>query len=222
MGFSHNPPLRVEPGRRPGEANWRERTDSLNPRSRHVRAVSYSLNVPVPGAAKRLAADLHRELVAFETVRERHTLVCKRLTDGGRRDSGQGGGWNRATGAGVPPRLRERLRTALAGTPAFEVRITGIDAFETPARGAGPVVYLAVESPGLVSLHRRLCEPFPPIEGIEGDDYVPHVTLARGGSDADADRLRERSVDSIEWTVSELRLWDADRRESTARFSLPR
>jgi hypothetical protein len=213
MGFSHNPFASGGVGGPPADADS-SGTDSLNPRSRHLPPVSYSLNLPVPGEVKRLAADLHPALVAFETVRERHTLVCKRLTGGGREGDG--------VRSPAASRLRERLRTALDGTPAFEARIAGIDAFEAPARGTGPVVYLAVESPGLVELHRRLCGPFPPVEGIEGDGYVPHVTLARDGSLDDAERLRERSVEPVEWTVSELRLWDADRREPAARFSLPR
>ncbi|MFC4359744.1 2'-5' RNA ligase family protein [Halobium salinum] len=192
--------------------------------------MSYSLNVPVPGELKRLAGELHPQLVAFDRVRDRHTLVCKRLTDGDGADgrggrggrigrSGQGAGGGRA--GATSARLRERLRRVLTETPAFEARVDRIDFFETPTRGSGPVVYLAVESPGLVSLHRRLCETFPPVDGIEGESYVPHVTLARGGSLADAERLESTAVDPVEWTVSELRLWSGDYREAVARFRLP-
>ncbi|SEO59946.1 2'-5' RNA ligase [Halogranum amylolyticum] len=162
----------------------------------------YSLNVPVPGGVQRLAAELHPRLTAFDTVRERHTLVAKRLGD----DS--------------LPRLRERLRPLLRDTPAFEARITGVDFFERPTKGTGPVVYLAVESPGLVALHDRLCEAFDPIDGLEGDDYVPHVTLARGGSLADAEALAAVDVDSVTWTVSALDLWSAEFRESAATLRL--
>ncbi|WP_327050544.1 2'-5' RNA ligase family protein [Halomicrococcus gelatinilyticus] len=163
----------------------------------------YSLNVPVPGAVERIASDLHPDLVAFDSVRERHTLVCKRLGDGS------------------VARLQTQVRTALADTPAFEARVAGVDYFERPARGDGPVFYLAVESPGLRDCHRRLCSTFDPVDDIEGDDYVPHVTLARGGSVDAARRLAEREVDPVTWTVSRLVLWDATYEEPAAEFRLP-
>jgi 2'-5' RNA ligase len=170
----------------------------------------YSLNVPVPSTVERLAADLHPRLVPFDRVRDRHTLVCKRF------DADED----------AYHRLRERLRTALSPAPAFEARITGVDAFETPVHGPGPVAYLAVESPGLRDLHRRLVGAFGAVDDdLEGAGYVPHVTLARGGgaSARDAlDTLRERDVDPVTWTVSELDLWSRARREAAWTVSLPR
>lgn len=162
----------------------------------------YSLNVVVPGTVQRLASELHPQLAAFDRIRERHTLVLKRLGDESL------------------PRLRERLRVPLSGASPFEVRVAGIDYFEAPTRGSSPVVYLAVESPGLLSLHRRLCEEFGTIEELEGDEYVPHVTLARGGSVEVARELSERDVDPVTWTVSELDLWNAQFRESAATIRL--
>jgi len=170
----------------------------------------YSLNVPVPPSVERLAADLHPGLVPFDRIRDRHTLVCKRF------DAAEG----------EYDRLRERLRVALSPTPAFEARVTGVDAFETPTHGPGPVVYLAVESPGLHDLHRRLAEAFGVVDDeLEGETYVPHVTLARGGG-ADTrdalDALRARDVDPVTWTVSELELWSRTRRAPAWTVSLPR
>lgn len=153
----------------------------------------YSLNVPVPGRVARLAADLRPALTGFDRLRDDLTLVVKRL------------------GSPEPheiPHVNERVRAALAGLPPFEVQVTGLDRFDAPARGAGPVVYLAVASPGLVDAHRRLVDAFQAAEGIEGDDYVPHVTLARGGDPALADRLCAREVDPVTWTVTELVFWD--------------
>ena len=168
----------------------------------------YSLNVPVPSGVERLAADLHPQLLAFDRIRDRHSLVCKRFE---------------AT-EDEYHRLRERLRVALSPTPAFEAQVTGIDAFETPTRGSAPVVYLVVESPGLHDLHRRLVATFGAVDDdLEGAGYVPHVTLARGG-DADAatvDRLRALDIDPVTWTVSELHLWSRARREVLWRVSLP-
>ena len=165
----------------------------------------FSLNVPVPGTVGRLASGLHPLLVGCDAVRDRHTLVIKRFeaTD-------------------ELARLRARLRPVLAGTPAFEARVTEINAFDQPPRGSGPVVYLVVESPEIRRLHQTLTEAFGAIDGLEGDDYVPHITLARGGSAAAVERLCERDIDPVSWTVSHLVIWDSRYREPAARFRLPR
>jgi 2'-5' RNA ligase len=146
-----------------------------------------SLNVPVPGRVRRLAADRRPELAVFERVRENPSLVCKRFER-------------------QPD--RRALATALAGTPAFEAAVTGIDFFAEPTSGPGPVVYLTVESPGLRDLHGRLVERFGAVPELEGDDYTPHVTLARGGAVADAERLAG-PVEPVTWTVSRLLAWNA-------------
>jgi 2'-5' RNA ligase len=167
----------------------------------------YSLNVPVPGAVERLAADLHPKLAGFDRLRDRHSIVCKRF-EADEHDLHY---------------LRERLRRALSPTPAFEARVTGIDAFETPTHGPGPVVYLAVESPGLRDLHSRLVEVFGAVhDDLEGPAYVPHVTLARDGPTGAVDRLLATDVDPVTWTVSELHLWSRRRRETAWTVPLPR
>lgn len=165
----------------------------------------YSLNVPVPGGIERLAAELHPRLVGFDRVRERHTLVCKRFETPDPR----------------PDRLFERVRRALADAPAVEARATGIDWFETPIRGPGPVAYVAIESPGLYDLHRRLVVAFDPIPDLEGDDYVPHVTLARGGAAKRARDLMAVDIEPVEWTVTELELYDGRHGERVRTLSLP-
>lgn len=168
--------------------------------------IAFSLNAPVPGRVSRLAADLEPSLSPFESIRDRHSLVVKRL------------------GRGEHGRLTKRARRALSGTAPIEARVAGVGVFEEPTAGSAPVVYLAVESPGLVDLHRRLCETFDPVAGIEADDYVPHVTLARGGgveAQAAAERLAGASVEPVTWTVSELVFWDARHGEATGRVTLP-
>ena len=166
----------------------------------------YSLNVPVPGRVARLAADLRPALTGFERIRDDLTLVVKRLG---------------SPAAHEYPRVNQQVREALVGFPPFEVRIAGIDAFETPARGSGPVCYLAVESPGLHDAHDRLLDAFPPAAGIEGDDYVPHVTLARDGSPDLVDQLRAREVEPVTWTVNELVFWDQRHGGRAGRIRLP-
>lgn len=173
----------------------------------------FSLNVPVPGQLRRLAGDLHPELVRFDRIRERHTLLAKRFDTGLDDD------------ADSLPRLRERLRPLLRHSGltdgGIDLSATGLDYFETPPRGPGPVVYLAVESPDLHALHRRLCDEFGTVAGMEGEEYVPHVTLARGGSVADADDLVGRhAIDPVRWTAGELRIRDSRYREDAARLPL--
>lgn len=167
----------------------------------------YSLNVPVPSRVAVLAGEVARDLpAAHARCRGEHTLCAKRLD-----------------GNGTSPtynRLDARAREALADQPPFEVSITGISYFPEAIKGSAPVVYLAVESPGLRRLHERLTDVFPPVEEIEGDSYTPHVTVARGGSMAAAERVADRQLDPVSWTVSELSLWDAARRQSMSTVSL--
>ena len=167
----------------------------------------YSLNVPLPSSITALADRLARDLPRAQArPRGEHTLVAKRLGSG-----------DHAAYA----RLEAQARDALRGTDPFNVRVAGIDQFETAATGPSPVVYLAVESPGLRALHEHLCDEFDPVEGIEDEDYTPHVTIARGGGPAAARRLTERAIDPIEWTVEELVCYDSERGQPASRLSLP-
>lgn len=167
----------------------------------------YSLNAPVPAAVARLASDLARELPgARARARGEHTLLLKRLGAGN---------------AGGVDHLVERARTAVAGTEPFAVSVTGVDYFAQPETGTGPVVYLVVQSTPLMALHRRLCEAFEPVAHLEGEAYVPHVTIARGGEVAAAERLAARDVEASQFQVSELVVWDAERGLPRTRISLP-
>jgi len=174
----------------------------------------FSLNVPLPPAVDALAADLAPRLVPFESVRDRHGLVCKRF---GTADVG--GETDRTR---TLPRLRERLRPRLAGVDPFDVRATGLGAFTDPPTGPAPVVYLRIESAGLRALHDRLCRAFDPVPGIEGDDYVPHVTLARGGDRAAARELAEADpgIDPVGWRVGALDVYDPAARAVAATIRL--
>lgn len=165
----------------------------------------YSLNVPVPSSVARLAGKLAREVPrAEERARGEHTFVLKRIE-----------------GERSVPRVRAQVREHLAGQPAFEARVTGIDTFPEATNGPSPVIYLAVESPELRRVHGKLCDLFSPVEGMEEDEYTPHVTIARGGNREAATRLTERSIEPITWTVSGLTIRDARRGEPAGRLSLP-
>jgi 2'-5' RNA ligase len=167
----------------------------------------YSLNVPVPGAVARLASDLARELPrARERTRDDHTLVVKRL-DAGDADAFQ--------------RVAARVREALTCQPPFEVAVTGVERFTDPPSGPAPVVYLAVDSPELRGLHTRLTEVVDPVPDLEGEAYVPHVTVARGGDPEAAAALADRAIDPVTWSVEDLVFWDAERGQPAGRVSLP-
>lgn len=159
----------------------------------------YSCNVPVPTEVARLARGLASD--CFEaTPRDRHTLVVKRL------------------GEGEPQTLTRRVKRALEGTAPFEAKTAGVGVFETPVTGRGPVAYLRIDSPALLRIHDALCSVFDPIEELEGDEYVPHVTIARGG---DAGRLAGAEPEPIVWTVESLSIWSGRYDENVTRISLP-
>lgn len=180
----------------------------------------FSLNVPLPPAVARLAADLHLKQSGFGRLRDRHTLVCKRF---GVEDVPDRVG----SGAGAPKpaalaALREDLRPLLAGTDPLDVAVTGLDVFDAPASGSRPVAYLAVESNALARLHHQLCAAYDAVEGIEGDDYVPHVTVARGGNPEPgvvAD-LVSAEIDPIRWRVGAMEVYDPEFREVAATIEL--
>lgn len=169
----------------------------------------YSVNVPVPNAVHDIARDLRPALTGFQRIRERHrqTLLLKRLPADDRREYLD---------------AERRAREALQGAPVVEAQITGLGVFEEPPDGSAPVLYLDVESPGLQQLHGMLVDEFGAVgEVLEGDEYEPHVTLARGGGPNDLDSLLDREVDPITWTIDELIFYDATYYETISRLSLP-
>lgn len=171
----------------------------------------YSLNVPLPAAAGDLVDALDRS--GLDRRREDPALVVKRLDTRGRA----------RRGLLEYGEIERRAREALDGAPAVAARVTGVGTFRNPPRGPGPVVYLAVESPGLREFHDRLAREFVPAPEIEGEGYTPHFTLGRGGSDRTLRRLRasvERAT-PLEWTVSELAFYDARHDERVGTVSLP-
>lgn len=169
----------------------------------------YSVNVPVPNEAHELARELRPALTGFQRIRERNrqTLLLKRLPADDRREY---------------IRAEQRARQALEGAPAVEARITGLDVFREPPDGSAPVLFLRVESPGLQQLHGMLVDEFGAVgEVLEGDEYEPHITLARGGGPTDLDPLLDRDLDPITWPIEELIFYDATYYERISGLSLP-
>lgn len=167
----------------------------------------YSLNVPVPSRVASAASDVARELPqARARTRGEHTLGVKRLAgDRGAQYS----------------RIEAQTRELLRGQPPFEARIAEVGVFEDPPVGTAPVVYFAVESPELLALHDRLVEQFGIVsEAVEGENYSPHVTIARGGSPEMADRVAG-DIEPIPWSVEQLIFWDATHNQPVSTVSLP-
>lgn len=162
----------------------------------------YSLNVPVPSAVARLAGRVAARLPgARRRRRGEHTLVVKRLGETG------------------PHRLSARAREVVSGRVPFRARVTRVNRFDSPPVGSGPVVYLAVDSPAIEVLHEELCDRFPPVADLEGDAYVPHVTVARGGDHATIERVLGK-IEPIEWTVTELVVWAGRQGQPVERISV--
>lgn len=162
-----------------------------------------SLNVPVPGSVREQLETLRPALAGFDTVREEPTLVLKRFD-----------------GSVPADALESEVRLVLADATPVEVRVAGLGVFEAPVSGPAPVAYLAVESPGLERLHERLVGRFGAVDGLEGEDYVPHVTVARGGGPEALEQLDAVAFEPVEWSVTELRFWDARRAEPVGRLRL--
>ncbi|MFP4590329.1 MAG: 2'-5' RNA ligase family protein [Halobacteriales archaeon] len=167
----------------------------------------YSVNASVPPAVEGLRDAVADELDGFERVVEAPTLVVKRL------------GRQRPAALEV---LADRVEAALEGWGPVAARVDELGVFVDPPSGAGPVVYLAVESPGLRALHRDLVGALGVANPtVEGANYVPHVTLARDGNRADAAALSGRSVGPLEWTVDRLELYDARHGQPVRAYPLP-
>ena len=166
----------------------------------------FSVNVPVPGTVAAAAMDLRPALTDFERIRDRYTCVLKRLDVTDRE--------------GFLTVSRE-VRRVVRGTPPFAVQLDGFGVFRDPPAGPAPVLYLSVEGDGLTMLHEQLVESFDCVEGLEGPDYQPHITLSRGGS-VDVDEVMERIDPPLHtWSVNRLTFWDGRRGERAGEISLP-
>jgi len=118
------------------------------------------------------------------------------------------------------PYARTSTRCSRGPTP-FPVAVIGIDIFDAPASGSAPVLYLVIESDALVRVHRRLCAAYGAIAGIEGDDFVPHITVARGGNpEPGVADLVGAEFEPIRWRVHALDLYDPEFREVAATIDL--
>jgi 2''-5'' RNA ligase len=176
--------------------------------------VTYSLNVPLPGAIYDRLHGLLPHLSECSQRRRDPTLVCKRIPTAGQAD---------------PPgvsHLRTELAPAVAAagavlTDGCPVTIRGVDTFDAPPGGAAPVLYLGVDSPALQRLHAALCGHLEPVAGLEATAYVPHVTVARGCPPSSIDGAVTAGVEPLSFHVDALELYDSRHRAAVTRFALP-
>lgn len=167
----------------------------------------YSLNAVAPDAVHSLIASSAELLDPFDQHRDRPALVIKRFGD--------------LTPEGTAS-IQARLNDILTGWAPMHARITGFDVFVSPPGGPAPVIYLSVESPEIEHLHETLVRAFGVVSSdIEGDRFVPHITVARGGDRTAIAPLTDQSVDPIEWTIDEVTLWDAKYELAVHRYGLP-
>ena len=166
----------------------------------------YSLNVAIPGEIHALTERLRPQLLTCDTIRDTKTLVVKRFP---------------ATDRDELTRAQKKTRDALRGTDPFRIRVTGVEQFEIPASGDGPVLFLAIDSPALEAIHDRLVTVFDAAPGIEGEDYRPHITIARGGDPEVVEDILQTEIEPLSVAVNRLIYWDAQRNLPTGELRLP-
>jgi len=95
-----------------------------------------------------------------------------------------------------PPYWTEKVRAICISTPPFPARVGDVFRF------GSDVIYLGVESPGLISLHKCLVNAISPTKEEneryhEMEDFIPHLTLAQN--------IPGREIENFEDVVSEAR-----------------
>jgi hypothetical protein len=102
-------------------------------------------------------------------------------------------------------RLKPAVRGIVAAAQPFDVHVTGVALFTSPA----PVLYLpVVRTPALSAWHRRVWDEvlpsaLEPLAYYHPDCWVPHITLAHGDLDADraAEAVRLLAGRSFDWRL---------------------
>jgi len=115
---------------------------------------------------------------------------------------------------GSPEPFLAPARAACAALRPFAARLGA------PARFGSAVLYLTVESPGLMLLHKAVAPLMPgDARGHEGDAYTPHLTLAvsRFGISAEGlDRMESEARTELppaSFTVTALRCYQREQKQ---------
>ena len=161
----------------------------------------WSLNVSMPQNIVRAIKEVTLGVSGWEEICEDPTLVIKRFEKGD-----------------VDGHVESEIRLLLEGVEPFDIEIGNLERFDVAERGSSPVLYLEVKSPGMKALHETLVDVFGSVKGVEGENYIPHITIARGGS-GDYIEFDGLSCDT-EWTVEMLELWNRDGRKKKNKIIL--
>ena len=155
----------------------------------------------MPQNVVRLVGEVTPRLKGWEEVCEEPTLVIKRFE---RKD--------------LDGHMESEIKFLLENVEPFNVKIGNLKKFDVAVRGSSPVLYLEIKSPGMKALHETLVSAFGCVKGIEGENYIPHITLARGGGKEDINF----SVlpGSTQWTAKMLEFWDRDKRRKKNKIIL--
>ncbi len=159
----------------------------------------WSLNVTIPQKVSRLIEEMAPALWNWEEICEDPTLVIKRFET-------------------KTAKEETEIRLLLEKIEPFDVQIGNIRTFDIAQRGISPVLYIEVESPGIEALHEMLVGIFGCVKGIEGQDYTPHITLARGEC-REYIEFEERP-DPIQWEADELEFWHSGKMQKRNKIKL--
>ncbi len=160
----------------------------------------WSLNAMIPRKITEMIHSFGPELNGWEDINKDHTLVIKRFQEINSRDN-----------------FESEMRLLLEKTDPFEIRIGDIDIFSSVPKGSSPVLYIEIESRDLVKIHEKLINVFGVVEGLEGKDYIPHITIARGHKNG-FERF-EKNLDAT-GIVKVLEFWDREKYKSKDRIFL--
>ena len=161
----------------------------------------WSLNVSIPQNIIRAIEEVTLGVRGWEEICEEPTLVIKRFE---KKD--------------LDGHVKSEIRFLLESVEPFGIEIGNLERFDVAERGSSPVLYLEIKSPGVKALHENLIDIFGSVEGVEGENYIPHITIARGGS-GDYIEFSGLSCDTG-WTVEMLEFWDGGERKKRSKIIL--
>ena len=154
----------------------------------------WSLNVSMPQNIVRAIREVALGASGWEEICEDPTLVIKRFEK-----------------VDVSGHVESEIKLLLESVEPFDIEIGNLERFDVAERGSSPVLYLEVKSPGMKALHEILVDVFGSVKGVEGENYIPHITIARGGGVRDVD-FSGFSGPTI-WTAETLEFWNRDKRK---------
>ncbi|HIJ12598.1 MAG TPA: 2'-5' RNA ligase family protein [Halobacteriales archaeon] len=154
----------------------------------------WSLNVSIPQGIVRAIGEITPVLGRGEGIVEEPTLVIKRFEK-----------------EDLDGHIESEIKFLLENVEPFIVEIGNLEMFEVADRGTSPVRYIEVKSIGIKVLHETLVSVFGCVKGVEGENYIPHITIARGSGAKNLDFSDFSGP--IQWTANTLEFWDRDKRK---------